>query len=245
MKIKYIHLLKILIILFLSAFTKANAQDVLFREDREKSPVDSLFGANQKHYFHLFLGTGFIAGNSEGDIAVRYRNSIEFISGFKYKLKLNRFLSVGADIGYRYTKFAISQRDIIDFPDTILVTGRNTHESEKFGFHALPLGVFLRFNFDPRRGNTTGHYLELGGTGDWVFSKEYVVDDVLDDKTKRKTRFTGLPFVNPLQYHASAKIGMRWLALGVRYRFSEYFKTSYNYPQLPRFSVTAEINFVR
>lgn len=231
--------------LLFMGLSQLKAQDVLFREDREKDSLVSSFGANQKHYLNLFIGTGFVAGNSEGDIAVRYPNSTEFITGLKYKRKLNRILSAGAELGYRYTRFALSQREEIDFPDTIFNTGRNKHESEKFGFHALPLSIFLRFNFDPRRGNTTGNYLELSGLGDWIFSNEYVVDDVLDDKTKRKMKFTGMPFVNPLQYHASAKIGMRWLALGLRYRFSDYFKSSYAYPELPRFSVTAEINFVR
>jgi hypothetical protein len=217
------------------------AGEELMNEEVEYD-FSSNYGPNQKNFMQGFTYYGFVVGPSDTGVTLNYGLSYNGIVGWRYKRKLSGLFALVGDMGFGLGDFNISQPHKNYFLDTTF-WGVNdiSHRKEKVGYYAIDLSGYLRINFDPKRGNWLGRYIDLGANGSYIFASKYVaVDDRKD--ARLKSRFTRFPYVSPLQYDLTAKLGTNILAVVVKYRMSDFFRGQYRFPEFARFSIGLELS---
>jgi len=222
------------------SFTKA--QQVMMEEKPDQG-VSTKFGPNQKYFIQFTLGAGSLLGTGNSKLSINDIRSNDFNAGFKFKRKISGLFSIWLQPEFHYAAFNINQSDSKSLTDSLF--GGNTHikhQNERFATEALALNVFIRINFDPNRGNFLGYYLDLGARGDLNIGREYLIVDNKPDGSVATTNYTGVPYINTLGYNAFAKIGINWLAVTFNYRLSSLFKSQYNFPEPPVYTIGLEIN---
>jgi hypothetical protein len=221
------------------------SQTVLLEEDRTKDTVPTSFGPNLKNFLHFYLGYGFVAGPSEKGATINYGSSDRFIFGLRYKRKTGGVYSFGFDLNYHFTSFNLKQNAAKVLPDTIL------HKKEKFSEGALGFQLYNRINFDRKRGNYMGKFIDAGAGIDW-FSLSHITKDKLPDGSLHSTSTRKLNYVNPVYYYAFLKLGLNRIIFSAGYRLSDLFSDDKNilvngfpkpYPELPKLLVGIEIGF--
>ncbi|RYD81469.1 MAG: hypothetical protein EOP53_06280 [Sphingobacteriales bacterium] len=221
------------------------AQRELLAEDRTKqNDTTPSRGKNEPNYTHTFIGLGMLLGKAEEGMDIGYGRSLQFMSGMRYKRKLSGMFALGLEPAYKYTGINFNKKEANTFLDTTF-WGKGTdttHHLEKLGLHTASLGGFLRINFDPKRGNTIGTFLDLGVAGDYIFANNYTTKGELANGTFVKTRFTRNDFISRFQYNYFARFGYNWLAVKCSYRPSPLFKSSYNFPDAPKFVAGVEMS---
>lgn len=217
------------------------AQQVIMEQDVAKDTVPSDFGPNLKNFSHFYTAFGIIAGAPHGyGTNIRYGNSSDFNTGFRYKRKLSNFYSLGFDLGYGLTSFKLKQ------DSTKILPNAKLHYNEKINFNHLKLILYNRFNFG-KRGNHIGNFIDIAAYGDWEFSVKHIYTDKhpllnVDNATTTKVVNTGLAYTNPFNYGVQTRIGFNRYVLYGSYRLSELFKDPFSYPELPRLIIGFQIS---
>lgn len=211
----------------LSSTITSQSQTVLLKVDRSDSTESKISGPNTRHFLHLFVGFGFILGDAEQGAAIKYFNSNGFEIGLRYKLKITRFNSAGLELSYHTQNFRLKQNDENVLPDTFL------YDKERLQFHNLSLGIYHRFNFKPNRGNIMGKFLDVGASAEWIFDVMHYteLENALGEREKIKTK--GLDYPEDFTYMVFGRLGINQFSIYVKYRLTDLFKSSYNYPELP------------
>lgn len=219
-------------------FTESTAQEILLHENVAQDTVKPLIGPNYRHYLHSFMAYGAVFGGTKGNgTEVRYGYSGDFLFGLRYKFRVSNLFAWGADIYYRSLIYPLRQDSAKFFPDTIL------NAKERLNFHSLSSGLYLRFNFEKKRGNRVGNFLDLGGYGEWTFRMSHFTKNKLPDGKIIRSTVTGLDYYNVFNYGAMARLGFnRWMIF-VSWRFSDLFKSSKNLPELPRLTAGVQVGF--
>ena len=230
---------KNLILLLITYWTIANtcAQNVLLEEHPPQDTIISKKGPNRQYYGHLFLAAGAIFGNPDNEGGeIKQGNSLTLDAGYRYKLKINKFYSIGSDIAYKIKSYKLLQENGKLVPDSLL------HNKEKLSTDNLGIAVFNRFNFG-RRGNTIGKFIDIGAYIDWVFNESHVSKDKFNGKNYT-VKVTGIDIINPFVYGFYAQIGSGKFILFGKYRYSNMFKGE-ALPELPRINAGLQIGFSR
>jgi len=219
-------------------FPQLKAQEVLLHEEVTADTVTPTFGPNYRNFLHSFMAYGAVFGGTEGGgTAIRYGNSGDFLFGVRYKYRVSNFFSWGAEAYYRALFYSIKQDSTKTFPDTLI------NDKERLTFHNLSAGLYLRFNFERKRGNRVGNFLDLGGYGEWTFRLTQFTRNKLPDGKVVRTHITGLNYYNAFNYGAMARLGFNRLIFFASWRFSDLFKSSKNLPELPRLTVGVQVGF--
>jgi hypothetical protein len=217
------------IILATSGFSRA--QQVLLSRNLEEGYKKEIYGQNLQNFVHLYGGLGFIVGPTEGKGAdLVYGISMNPEIGGRYKLRITRNYSMGLNLSYNLYSYKINQKDGKFLPDTIM------HKAERFLFSNLSLGYFNRFNIG-RTGNFIGKFIDIGVYCEWVHFSDHYFKDKLENGNVTRTHVSGLDYVQKIQYGVFANFGLTRYSIIVKYRLSNLFKSSYDYPELPRFTV--------
>src|SRR5205085_8212921 len=96
------------------------------------------------------------------------------------------------------------------------------------------LGFFNRFNFDPHRGNFIGTYIDIGAIGYWDYSVKEISKNKLPDGSISRTSVKDLDYTNDFSAKIYSRVGFSHFALYGSYRITDLFKTSSDFPDLPR-----------
>lgn len=213
-------------------------QTVVLDRNVEKDTAVSRFGPNMPLFTHLYIGFSLATPPSETGAKVKYGlGSNVFRFGVRYKRKVTGIFSTGFDLEYRHTGFTMAQENGKLIPDSVL------HEKETYSFYAAGAGVFLRFNFDPHRGNFMGKYIDLYAAADYNFVRSYTAVDKLSTGEIFTGTTSRLKYIEPAGYYASLRLGFSRFLFSATYRLSGYFKAFYNLPELPRINVGVEVGF--
>ena len=222
----------ILFIIFLAFIAQANAQYEIMSVN--VNPVDTVrpdFGANGKKFFYSTYGIGtIIPTETNAQAPVMAGSSLGYKLGFVQKYRITGILSFGYIIDFNTMNYRFSQTDDKTFPDTL------NHLKQQVSLTTLGSGLFLRFNFDPGRGNYLGYFLDLGGYADWHLARTYKSKDKDDMDQLVFNRTTKLYFVEKYQYGLYVTLGLNKINLFARYRMSDIFKAPYKSAELPRLS---------
>jgi hypothetical protein len=143
-----------LLILF-SSWSALFGQTVLIERDVRVDTQQSTIGPNRKMHFQLMVGLGNFFGGGHPNVPIRYGNSREFFIAFQYKRKLTSQWSTGLDVSFRNMVYRIDQNPGRKrIPDTLV------YDRERFSLPQFAVQPWFRFNFDRRRGDRTGIYLD-------------------------------------------------------------------------------------
>ena len=201
-------------------FNIGRAQHQLLMEKKvDNNFRESTSGPNQKRYTEarFYYGMGINAGNTLYPVKPLGNSELEF--GLRYKIKINSILSTGLGAGYFYQSYRVDQGQK-NFPDS---TGYNR---EAFRINSLKSNIFIRINFDPKRGNYTGKYLETGLYGGWSFNQKRILLTRYDDTSesqinKSKEIQSGLNYIEKLQYGVFISLGISRYEISYRRRLSD------------------------
>ena len=226
----------IFIFLFVSFAITGFSQSVLLHED-VKDTVLGKHGPNLKNFSHFYFGVGFINGKPDSTGSdINSARSLNIVLGYRYKLKICNFYSIGYDIAYNSYSYFLKQNSTKITPDTII------HEKEKLNFGNIGMSLYMRFNYG-RRGNHVGNFIDLGGYGDYTFAASNFTKDKLPNGNIARTRISHLHYFNSTNYGVLARIGFNRYVIYGNYRLSDIFKSSYNFPELPRLTIGLQIGF--
>ncbi len=203
--------------------------------DESVTPYDTLrpeTGPNGKHFFNSFVGWHFAIPYDATDAApVKPFSSSGLRVGWMWKHRISNFLSFGYLLDFNTYGFSYSQSEEKTFPDSLV------HESQSIGLTAIGTGLYLRFNFDTKRGNFIGHYLDAGAYADWIPGRTLATKDKIDFDQIQRSRISRLHYVEKYQYGLYAAIGLNKFTIFGRYRISDVIKAPYQSAELPRLSV--------
>lgn len=213
-------------LILLTNMMHVQAQEVLLENETEDLYDVPKTGKNRQKYSHFYgsYGAHVQIEPTEG-LKTNPLLSYQFQLGFRQKFKISGFYAMGFDYAITWDRYRIVQDDANIFPDNV------THKKEMFGQNALKLGYYNRFNFDFKRGDHIGKYLDLGIWGNWVFVSKYVqwdeYENAVNGATRSKTTFRGINFDEPFQWGVQARLGFNRYVLFGSYRMSETFKEAY------------------
>jgi hypothetical protein len=234
------------VLLFLLLFLNSgmlSAQEVILEQKPDPS-ANSSFGANKAWFAQVTLGVGTLVGTGTSDnkLSINDWRSNDLSIGIKMKRKINGLLSVWLEPEYHYASYNINQTEPKITDSLFWPNGPQKHEKERFATEGILVNAFLRFNFDPKRGNFLGYYLDLGAGSNIVIDREYLSLDKKSDGSEVRTSYSNIPYMNSIGYTAFARIGINWLAFTFNYRLSSLFKSQYNIPEPSAFTAGIEIN---
>ncbi|PKP01627.1 MAG: hypothetical protein CVU11_14600 [Bacteroidetes bacterium HGW-Bacteroidetes-6] len=222
-------------VLFFCVVLLSGAQSQVVVMDETVTPLDTVrpdLGPNGKRMFNTVMGFHLVIPTEVNDRApVSLGASNGFRIGYVWKYRLNNVFSLGYMVDFNTFNFRYKQNTIKDFPDTII------HQSQSVGINTLGAAVFFRINFDAKRGNIMGHYLDLGAYADLNISRYYRTKDENDLDEIIRTRVSRLSFIEKYQYGVYAAIGLNRFVLYGRYRFSDVFNSPYMSAEPPRLNV--------
>jgi len=215
------------------------SQTMILQVDRAADSIPSTRGPNLKKFVHFFMYAGLVAGADETGARIKYFTSDEFGLGVRWKYKISAVYSMGFEWRFNYLSYNLDQKTGKILPDSIL----NDHE--QMDYSSIQLCYYNRFNFDPKRGNYMGKYLDIGVRGDWNFGIDHVTTNSLPDGSEVSSDFSSLPYVNRFSYSVFGRIGLSKVLLYASYRMSDLFKSKYDYPELPRLTAGIELSIFR
>lgn len=237
-----------LIVVFLVTLTGIYSQEVVLDMNVEDQYTQEK-GPNMRHFFHFYIGGGMVAdfGEEEGSKIKGWRSG-QFVFGYRYKLKLLSFYSLGADLGYRSTDYFLEEREENSSnPSNPFTYYTEGIQRQVLNCQGIGLEVYQRINFG-KRGNSLGKYLDLGFRGQWNFlTSETLVlkfEEYNFPQKKSRVKNKQLRYVEPFRYEATARLGFNKFILYGQYRLSDLFNHVKVYdnrevdiPELPRLIV--------
>lgn len=219
---KKIFWVTLVLLTFSFSLTPVSAQEILLENETEGLYDVPKTGKNRRFYNHFYGSYGaFIQTETTEGLKTNPWLSYQFTIGSRQKFKLSGFYAMGLDFAISWNRYRIVQDENNVFPDAL------NHKKEVFGQNGLSVEYFNRFNFDYKRGDHIGKYLDLGVWGSWVFMSKQVVWDEYDGlvagASRSKTIYRGLDYDKPFQWGLKARLGFDKLVFFAAYRMSSLF----------------------
>jgi hypothetical protein len=219
------------------------AQKLVFEKKIDSLPNHLKFGPNHRHFCHAFVSSSILlpsCGSSE--IRTNVPLSGQIALGYRYKLKLDRPLSMVTECGINHHFFRISQNSDKTFPDPLI------HNSQSIRTYGLFGGIFLRIRLG-QRGDYLGNYVDIGLTGQSSLLNRLVTKDLIYSQDpnpylSEKTTISRLSMINHFDYRASMRFGFDRFTMLVSYRLSRLVNNSMA-PDLPGLEIGFEVSPVR
>ena len=205
------------------------SQEVILEQENIGEKVQTKNGPNAGYFTHSFIGLSFPVPPQQEGAALLYGKSWGMDFGSRGKYRFSNYYALGFDISYGFDIFRMKQEEAKVVPDKLIYDKQSLRSNE------FRLGLFNRINFDKRRGNQLGRYIDLGAYGAYQWVKHKT--EVEEDNSTYIAIHRKLEYIGPWQYGFFARLGSRRLLLTVDYRFSDFFSPDSGYPELPRFSV--------
>lgn len=227
-----------LIVVFTALSSSIVAQEEVDKYGRD---LDELTlkkrGPNKDYYNHLFIGYGFIIGESESDSAkILSPKSSAFMLGYLWKWRITKWYELGFDALYHYNAFHLKQDSLKNIPTTVL------HKREKLVYNNIQLAPFQRFKFKNKH-HSAGIFLDLGIYAGYNYRVKHqtVERNNTPGAGKTKTVNTQLSFTEDFNYGLLARIGFNRVVFYGRYRWSNLFTDKSGFSELPRYEVGLRI----
>ncbi|MEA1877557.1 MAG: hypothetical protein U9N86_11900 [Bacteroidota bacterium] len=209
----------IFLVITLTVFP-AFGQEVLIEETPDISIQQESWGPNRDNYiqFIMYRGQYIPVGGLMLDT-----KTIQNQSGgiqLQYKRKLNNLFSFLIEAVYNADQFGFS----CDKPSQL--NGATNYDKELLKMHSAGLNVLLRINFDKKRGNHLGKYLELGLFANYLITSNHIAyyegTEGVDKFNKVRVTESGLNYINPFQYGILMRIGSDKYGLFYRSRYTDW-----------------------
>lgn len=220
--------------LFGSFVSTGFSQNLIFKETHvDQSYEKTTTGANRNLYSWATL-TLFGTDLAVGDIDSKQDFSNYYSFTWNHKFKMNRLFSYGLGYGVHRQVYRLREKGLA-------VLHREAFDKGKLVYWGVNANCFWRINFDPKRGNILGKYLDLAVFGQFNFYQKAKFID--GDWSERRV---GKDFTERFVSGVEARIGHEVVALFVRYKlFSEHSKDAlppFTNLDLARWSIGLNLN---
>jgi len=212
------------------AFAQTNSTDKYGRDLEELTLRKK--GPNLDYYGHLFMGYGFIAGESNVSAQIKYGRSSAFNLGYLWKWRMSKWLELGFDAEYHYAAFHLEQDSSKIVPNKLI------HKREKIVFNSVQVAPFTRIKIRNRH-HSTGTFIDLGGYAgvNYRIKNQTVERNQTPGAGKTKTVNVDLDYTERIDYGLLARIGFNRFVFYGRYRLSSLFTEDSGLPDLPKIEV--------
>lgn len=225
-----------LILLMLMLAAPVSGQDILLSEDLRGDTLVPGFGMNRKNFGHFFVGVQKFAGIPEVDSdEFNYSASWAIGCGYRYKRKFSQVLSGVAEWQLKRLAFYPEQWDMLQ------TSGSAETVEQKLVFLQTGLAAYQRFNYDKRRGNYVGRYIDVGVYGDWSFNTRHIYCYQNAAGEDVRTREGSLDYIQPFEWGVLMRLGFNNLAFTSSCRLSDHFSKSSGIGEMPRFLIGIEL----
>ena len=205
--------------------------------------IDEGHGPNRAHFSYPYFALGMHADgySHENDTTISpvFGKSMEIRFGTRTRLKLNRFIGFGIDYELGYSAHFINLKDayaLANFSPDV--------KKARYQTYTIGAASYFQINFEPKRGNQLGSYLDIGVFGGYNFGRKYS-QKLKIGKEKSIYALKNLQNFEKLNYGPIIRFGKRVWAIYAKYRYSNSFKnktTTGNY-ELPRLTFGFEYFF--
>jgi|GEM_PF-2434731 len=200
-------------------------------------PKKKRWGRNMDNMVIPYFQLNWAIAPDQPGAATLWAQSFNFRLGVDYKRKITSWFSAGIKLQYALEDFYLRQDSNKVLPDTVL------HDAEWFNLQNFVAGAFVRFNFDPRRGNHYGTYLELGVNHVLAGGFFHSSKNKLPGGETEHVKISGLTYTNMNYGEVYGKLGWKHVAVVAYWRFTPLFKTGSGYPNLPTVKVGLELAY--
>jgi hypothetical protein len=228
----------LLFVLILILHQSLIGQRVVISENVSSDTDVPVFGANRKHFGHIFSGFHHIAGAPESNTDKLKACSWVFELGYRYKRRFSQTLSAGAELGIKRMSYSIKHWEMLHTPEA------SETDKHKLVFIQTGLGLYQRFNYNKRRGNYVGNYIDVGVYGDWNFNTRQVYQFRNEADEKVLTRKSNLNYISPFEYGVLMRLGFNRIAAKATYRLSGHFKETSAPAEMPRLTFGVEFGMI-
>jgi len=210
------------------------AQEVLLEEEDPISKMENDSGPNTRYFSHLYYGVKWPIPPQETGSEILFWKSYGMDFGHRSKIRFNNIYSVGFDFSYAFSSYRMKQSESKITPDD------QSYDKQWLRTNELRLAFFNRFNFEKRRGNHIGRFLDLGVYGAWHFREKHKTE-IEDGNSTFIGIHKKLDYFNTWNYGALARLGLNHYVITFNYRVSDLFTETSAFPELPRMTVGLEL----
>lgn len=207
---------KTLLLILLCSFgiSMLSAQNPLISENPKADTLTPNFGKNRAFYMHGTIAYGVNILNQSDSYEVDPIGSGNFMFAYTFKWRINQLLSGGFDLAYNLYDYKITQDDGKIYPDTI------EHEKQNIICNDIGVAPYLRINFDLKRGDHLGYYLDLGAYGGVHINRKLITKDILDSGERQKTILSKFQDLERFNYGVFGRLGLNTFCFYGKYRMS-------------------------
>lgn len=229
----------LLLSFFLSINTQSYCQTIRIREDsvQYQKHLNPKWGRNYSNMVIPIIQFNWASFPQNKGAEIIPGQSFNFRLGAAYKRKINQWFSLGAQIQYSNENFYLQQDSLKIVPDTIL------NQSEWFNLQNIVTGFYLRFNFDVKRGNRYGIFLETGINHVLIAGTFHSRKNKLPSGETEHIKLSGLNYFQMNYGEVFGKIGWQNVSFVCTLRFTPVFKKSSGFPDLPSVKMGFELAY--
>lgn len=202
---------------YLSSQSKPLHEDVQYPYSRVPR-----VGPNGRHYLAAMYGSQISITTDKTSLAPTFKvGTIEYHFGFIYKLRITSWISTGLTTNYATYGYIYLNDSLKVFPDIF------SHRKQSIRTGLAEGSFYLRFNYDPKRGDILGKYIDFFVWGGFpIMRRHYYQDQVNKEIYSVKVKnYQGL--TTDLQYGFGIRQGSRSFCIYLKYRLSNMLAKSF------------------
>ncbi len=235
--------MKILKILFILSISTNYGQTVLISDftPDDFSNIDGNFGPNRKYYIYNYLGGGIksslVKKLNEDFISLKLGSELNF--GTRYRIGFGRVFAIIYDLQLNSSWNKINLKENPVIPISVI-----NLKKVSYIYHQIGNSISTQFNFNPKRGNRLGTYLDLGVFGSYIYSNKFRYKlELADLSDNTVVTIKKMEYFNKFIYGLIGRIGKEKFIFYGKFRLSDLFnnETSFTSPELPRFTLGMEL----
>lgn len=233
----------VLISLFFSFLVSSIIAQEIVLEKNVEDQYEEEKGPNTRIFGHLYVGGGGIADFDESNgTAINFWRSNQFLAGYRFKLKVLSFYSLGMDFNFKLDQYFMEGDDLNPFDPLNPLTFTTGEKKQTFTNNGIGLELWQRINIG-KHGNSLGKYFDAGFRGQWNISDVehlVIIYDNAEFIGRQRYYNRRLKYVEEFSYGLSGRIGFDKFMIHGFYRLSDLFKKEFAIPELPRLTIGAQ-----
>ena len=223
----------------LASSTFGVAQTVVLEQKGKQLNPDKKNGPNLRRYSNLSFGYLFLYQKRSADAyQINFPRSIQVNVSRRGKRKLNSLVAVGNEFGFTFKNINIKNNPIV-------ALGPEINRINRLSING---SLYSRINFDKKRGNRLGYFLDIGAGVDYFFFNKAISNIDLPSISYDgiKVSYNRIKELKPIEYFSFARLGAEKINIIFQLLLNEQVKDLSKSilitKKLPTFKAGIEIN---
>ena len=235
-------MIKIFKILFIFSISINYGQTILISDFTpvDFSEIDGNYGPNRKYYIYNYVGGGTKSSlvNTFNEDFISLKTGSELNFGTRYRIGFGRILAIIYDLQINSSWNKINLKEDPVIPISVI-----NLKKVNYIYHQIGNSISTQFNFNPKRGNRLGSYLDLGVFGSYIYSNKFRYKlELADISDNTVVTIKKMEYFNTFLYGLIVRFGKEKIVFYGKFRLSDLFnnETNFTSPELPRFTFGME-----